>query len=100
MFRVFFAENGSFCRDSPVNAQRLVLDVDAAIGLGMVELVAFILKDSCVGEDGEAMGKTLRNEELSMVLFRQFHGYVLPECRRAFAYIYGHIEYGPFHAPN
>ena len=46
------------------------------------------------------MGKTAWNEELPMVFFRQLHGNVLSECRRAFAYIYGHIEYGPLDASD
>ena len=100
MFRILIAENGFFCRDSPVNPKRLVLDVDAAIGLGMIELVAFLLKDSRVGKDGEAMGKTARNEELPMVLFRQLHGYVPAECRGSIAYIHGHIQYSPLDAPD
>lgn len=99
MFCVLFAEDGFSCRDSPVNSQCLILDVDSTIGLGMVELIAFILKDSCFGKYGEAMGKTARDEKLSMVLFRQFHGYVLSECWRTVAYIYRHIQYCSLNAP-
>ena len=40
------------------------MDVDAAIGLGVIKLIALVLEDSCLGENGEAMGKATRDEEL------------------------------------
>ena len=64
MLQIFLAEYRLFNRYAPVNAKRFVLDIDAAIGLGMIELVALVLEDSGFGENGEAMGKTTRDEEL------------------------------------
>ena len=64
MLQVFLAEYGFLNRYAPVNAKGFVLDVDAAIGLRMVELITFVLEDSGLGENGEAMGEATRDEEL------------------------------------
>ena len=62
MLQVFLAKNRLLHRYAPINAKRFVLDIDAAIGLGMVELVAFVLEYGGLGEHGEAMGKATRDE--------------------------------------
>ena len=64
MLQVLFTEYCLFYWYAPVNAEGLVLDVDAAISLGMIELVAFVLEDGGLSEHGEAMSKATRNEEL------------------------------------
>ena len=64
MLQIFLAEYRLLHRYAPINAKRLVLDIDAAIGLGMIELVALVLEDGGFGENGEAMSKTTRDEEL------------------------------------
>ena len=46
MLQVLFAEYRLLHRYAPVNAKRLVLDIDAAIGFGVIELVALVLEDS------------------------------------------------------
>ena len=68
MLQVFLAKNGLLDWDAPVNAQRLILDVDSSISLRMVELIALVLEDGRFGEDGKAMGETSRNKELTMVV--------------------------------
>ena len=65
MLQVFLAKNRLLHRYAPVNAKRLVLDIDAAIGLGMIELVALVLEDGGFGENGEAVSKATRYEELT-----------------------------------
>ena len=64
MLQILFAEYRLLHWYAPVNAKRLVLDVDAAISLGMIEFVALVLEDGGFGENGEAMGETTRDEEL------------------------------------
>ena len=46
MLQIFLAEYRLLHRYSPVNAQGFVLDVDAAIGLWVIEFVALVLEDS------------------------------------------------------
>ena len=67
MLQVFLAKYGFLNRDAPVNAKRLILDIDAAISLGMIELIALVLEDGSFGENGEAMSKATRDEELTMI---------------------------------
>ena len=44
MLQIFLAEYRFLHRYAPVNAKRFVLDVDAAIGLWMIELIALVLE--------------------------------------------------------
>ena len=65
MLQVFLAEYRLLHRYTPINAKGFILDIDAAISLGMVELVALVLDDGGLGENCEAMGEATRDEELS-----------------------------------
>ena len=49
--------------NAPVDAQLLVEDADAVVGLGMIELVALILEDGRFREHGKAMGKGAASDE-------------------------------------
>ena len=64
MLQVFLTEYGFLNRYMPVNAKRLVFDIDAAIGLGIIELVALVLEDGGFGEHGKAVSEATRDEEL------------------------------------
>ena len=64
MLQVLIAEYRLLHWYAPVNAKRLVLDIDATISLRMIELVALVLEDSGLGEYGEAVSKATRDEEL------------------------------------
>ena len=64
MLQVFLTEYRLLYRYMPIYAKRFVLDVDAAIGFGMIELVALVLEYGGFGENGEAMCKATRDEEL------------------------------------
>ena len=64
MLQILFAEYRLFNRYVPVNAKRLILDIDATISLGMIELVTFVLEDGSFGEHGKAMGEASWNKEL------------------------------------
>ena len=96
MLQVLFAEYRLLHRYAPVNAKRFVFDIDAAIGLGMVELVALVLEDGGFGENGEAMSKAPRNKELTMIVFCQFYCYMLAECRGAFADVNSYVKDSAF----
>ena len=95
MLQILFTEYRLLHRYAPVNAQGFVLDVDSAIGLRMIELIAFVLEDSGLRENSEAMGKAPRNKELTMIVFCQFYCYMLAECRRAFTDVNGYVEDAP-----
>ena len=97
---VFLAQEHFLFRDAPVDAEALVQDGDAAVGLGMVELVALVLEDGGLAQYGEAVRKSFVDEELEVVVLTQFHGYVLPECGRTFADIDSHVQHATFDAAH
>ena len=63
MLSVLIREVGFLCRDSPINAKAVIKDADASICLWVIELIALVLEDCCLREDGKAVGKTLWDEE-------------------------------------
>ena len=69
VFCVFFGEDGFGGVDSPVNAEGVVENGDASVGFGVVELVAFVLEYGYVAEHGEAVGESLGDEELEVIVF-------------------------------
>ena len=93
MLQIFFAEYRFLHRYAPVNAQGFVLDVDAAISLGMIELVALVLEYGDFGKNGKTVSKAPRNKELTMIVFCQFYCYMLAECRRAFTNVNGYVKH-------
>ena len=46
------------------------------------------------------MRKALRNKELTMIIFRQFHRHMLTVCRRTLADIHGNIQHSTLHASH
>ena len=64
MLQVFLAEYCLLHWYAPFDGKLFVLDIDAANGLRMIELVALVLEDGSLGEHGKAMGEATRNEEL------------------------------------
>ena len=64
MLQIFLAEYRLFHRYVPDYAKRLVLDIDAAVSLGMIEIVALVLEYGGLGEYGKTMGEATRDEEL------------------------------------
>ena len=100
MLQVFLAKNRLLHRYAPINAKRLVLDIDAAISLRMIELVAFVLEDGSLGENGETMSEATRDKKLTMIVFCQFYCYMVAECRGAFADVNGYVKYCTFDAAH
>ena len=100
MLQILLAEYRLLHRYAPINAKRLVLDIDAAIGLRMIELVALVLEDGGLGENGKTMSKATRDKKLTMIVFCQFYCYMLAECRGAFADVNGYIEDSAFYATH
>lgn len=98
MTEVFVREDGLLGRDSPVDAQALVENADASVGLRMVELVALVLEDRRVAKHCESVCKALGDKELAVVLFAQLDGHVPAESGAAAAQIHRHIEHRSPHA--
>ncbi len=92
MFCVFLAENGLICRDAPIDAKAVIKNRDATICLRMIEIITFVLEHSHFTQHNKAVGKTFGNEKLTMIILRQFYGYVLSKCGTAFTNIDSDIE--------
>ena len=70
-----------FCRNLPINTKAIIENADATIGFWMIEVITLVLEDGGLGEDGEAVGKALRNEELAMIVFCQLYCHMLTISR-------------------
>ena len=64
----------------------------------MIEVITLVLEDGGLGEDGEAVGKALRNEELTMIVLGQLYRYMLAIRWRSLANIYCYIQYSTLYA--
>ena len=62
-----------FCRYLPINTKAIIKDRNTSICLWMIEVITLVLEDGSLGEDSEAMGKALWNEELDMIVFCQLY---------------------------
>jgi len=97
---VLLAADGGVERDAPVYAEGGVVEADASFRLGMVELIALVLEDGDIGEDGKAVSKALGDEELTVVALVELHGNVTAVGGRAGAQVDGHIEHGTTNATH
>ena len=68
MLGILLADDAELLRHLPINSETRVTQQQTTIRLRMIEIVAFIGKNSLVAEYGETMCKTARNEELTFVL--------------------------------
>ena len=93
VFGILVAQNRLIDRDAPVDAETAVQDADASVCLWGVEVIAFVLEDCCLAEDGKAVGEAFRHEELTVVVFGEFHGNVLAVGGAALADVNRHIEH-------
>ena len=84
----------------PINTERCIKDADASISLRCIEIVALILEDCAFGKYSKTVSEATRNEELPMVVFGQFYGYMLTVCRTAFSDVNGYIQNCTFYATN
>jgi len=100
MVGVFLAQDGLQRVNAPVNAERSVEYGYSSVGLRSIIVVAFVLKHGNIAQNSKAMGKAARNEELAVVVLRQFNGHMLPECGRAAADVDGYIEHSASHTAH
>ena len=82
----------------PIYAKAVVQDADTTIGFLVIEVITLILEDGSLGEDGKAVGKSLRDEELTMIVFRKLYSYMLAIGWRSLADIYCYIKYSTLYA--
>ena len=100
MFRILLGKISVFRRNAPIDTKRFIQDRDTPISLRVIEVITLILKYSSFRQHSETMRKTLRNKELTMIIFRQFHRHMLTVCRRTLADIHGNIQHSTLHASH
>ena len=100
MARILFRQDGLVGGDVPVDAQRIVKNADARIGLRVIKLVTLILEYSRGRQHGKTMSKALGNEELKVVVFGEFYGNMLSVGGTALADVDRNIEYGTTYAAH
>ena len=83
---------------SPVNAQRIIKDANAAIGLGMIELITLVLEHRSLTEYSEAVSEALWDKELPMIILGEFYSHMLPIGGTTLADVHCHIKYSTFYA--
>ena len=93
LLEVLVAEDGLLHRDLPVDAQLFVHKLNAGIGLGVVEVVALVLKNSDIAEHGKAMGKTTGNEELAVIVLTELYSHMLTIGGRPLADVDSNIKH-------
>ena len=92
MLCVLITQNRLISGYHPIYSEGFVQYADASVGLWGVEVVALVLEDCCLAEDGKAVGKAFGDEELAVVVFGEFDRHVLAVGRAAPAYVNRHIE--------
>ena len=65
MLLVLGGELHIYCRDGPFYPYLRVVPRNGSFGFGMVEVVALVLEDCRLAEDGKAVGEAFGHEELA-----------------------------------
>ena len=100
MFRILLGKISMFRRNAPIDAKRIIQDRDTSISLWVIEVITLILEYRSLRQHSKAMRKALRNKELTMIIFRQFHRHMLTLCRRTLADIQGNIQHPTLHTSH
>ena len=98
--RVLGAQDAACRIKLPVDAERRVGNGDAAVGLGSIVVVTFVLENGRGAEHRETVGEAARNEELAVILGRQLHSHMAAISGRTLADVYGNVEHTPNHAAH
>ena len=100
MFRILLGKISMFRRNAPIDTERIIQYRDTPISLRVIEVITLILEYRSFRQHSEAMRKTLRNKELTMIIFSQFHSHMLTVCRRPLTDIHGNIQHSTLHTSH
>ena len=100
MLRVLVAQDGMLRGDAPVDTERTVQNADAAVGFGVIEVVALVLEDRRLAQYREAVREASWDEELAMVVLAQFDGHVLPVGGAAAPDVHRNVQHPSAHAAH
>ena len=91
MLHILLAQERILCRYLLVNAERVILDADAAICLWCIEVIALVLEYCCLTQYGKTMSKALWYEELDMIIFSQLYSHMFAVGWTSLTNVNGHI---------
>lgn len=100
MLGVFLGKDDFVGRYLPVDAKAVVENRDASFGLWSIEVVALVLADGGLAEDGKAVGKATGDEDLTVVGITELYSHMLAVGGAALADVHCHIEDGAFDATH
>ncbi len=100
MPQILFGQDSFRGVNQPVYSKRFILYRDSAVGFRVVIVVAFVLEHRNVAEDGKSVGESAGDEELAVIVLREFNGHVLAVGGRALADVDGYIEHTAFNATH
>jgi len=80
MSGVFVGENCSRWVELPVDAETAVSDRYSAVGLGVIEIIAFVLKHSRIAQHCKTVGKATRHKKLQMIILRKLNRNMFSVC--------------------
>lgn len=98
--RVLGAQDAACGVKLPVDAERRVGNGDAAVGLRGIVVVTFVLEHCRGAEHRETVGETAGNEELAVILGRQFHRHMAAISGRTLADVNCNVEHTTHHAAH
>ena len=93
MVPVFFRQHDFVRRNPPVDGQFGVVPCQRTLGLRCIVVVALVLEDRFFREHRESVGESAGDEELTVILFGEFHGDVAAECGRTAPDVDRYIEH-------
>lgn len=97
---VLLREKDILDRQRPVDAYVRVIPGYSAFRFGVVELIAFVLEQRLLAQDGETVGEALRDEGLEVVLPCQLYHLIFAICRGILAQVHSHIQDTAFNYPD
>ena len=92
MMNVLFAEDSLFYRNTPINTQCLIHQLNAGISFWVIEIITLILKYRHITKYRKAVSKPSRDKQLTMILFREFNSHMLTECKRTPTNIHSYVQ--------
>jgi hypothetical protein len=100
MVLILLTQDSRLHRDAPINTKAFIGYRDATVCFGRIEIIALVLEYGCFTQYGKTVSEASGHKELTMILFGEFHSYVLTVSGTPLAYVYRNIEYRTLYATH
>ncbi len=81
MLKVFWRQHSFIQTHGPLDVKFGTLDGNPTFAFRRIIVVAFVFKHGHVAEHGKPMGKSARDKQLKMILFRKLDSHMSAICR-------------------